>query len=489
MKKMLFVLTMLLAAAGFLFAAGQADGTKETTEMPELIWYFPGGPFTDSAPVYEALNELFVRDLGFTVDFKPSGGFGEYRETMPLSMAAGDKFDLVWTSSWCNSFLDAATDGLYAPLDDLLQEYAPTIWNDTADSLEATRVNGKIRAVWAQQIAAYTTVVKPRVEMIEEFGWDVSSVKSIRDIEPFLDEIKSAYPDIIPLSTRYPLGYWLTPYLGIASVGIPAIDTVIGVRVDDETVTVFNLMEDPEFITTIELAREWYLKGYIASDGLTYTDDQWTQMSNSGKIGIDVHNTWNPGSEVIQMPFGRYLQIPIGQSYQNTANITSTLNAVSAVSEYREEAVQLLEYLWKSPEAYNLLVWGLSGEHYEELGGGYINPDPDSGYYTNSPWVFGNTFISYLREGQNPESSTLTYELNQNAAKATVMGFVPDMDDIQVLAASVGTVKNQYFNAVLGGYMDPAEELPKFQAALKQAGIDTLIEELQSQVDDWLMTK
>lgn len=487
MKKIILVLMMVLMVSS-LFAAGEAESAD--AEMPELIWYVPGGPYTDSEVVYEALNEMFARDLGITVEFKPSGGFGEYRETMPLAMAAGDKFDLVWTASWCNSFLDASTDGLYAPLDDLLVEYAPTLWKDTGDSLEAARVDGKIRGVWAQQIAAYTSNVHLREPMIDEFGWDITSIEKIQDIEPYLAEIKAAYPDLVPLSTRQVIAAWMEPFMGIATLGITATDSVVGVRVKDESVTIFNKLEDPEFLSYISLARDWYLKGYIAKDGLTYTNDQWTQMKNSGNIGIDMHNTWVPGSETVSQPYGENtILVPFGESYQNTANITSTLNAVSAVSDYKVEAAKLLEYLWTSAEAYNTLVWGLPGKHYEELGDGFIKPNPDSGYYTNTPWVFGNTFISYLKEGQNPDATAMIYELNQNAKKATIMGFVPNLEDIQVQAASIGAVKEQYLNAVAGGYMDPAVELPKFQAALEQAGIDAYIEDLQVQVDAWLKTK
>ncbi len=487
MKKIIYVL-MLVLMAGTLFAAGQADAADDSEKLTELIWYVPGGPYTDSAVVYDALNEMFNRDLGINVEIKATGGFGEYRETMPLAMASGEKFDLVWTASWCNTFLDAATDGLYAPLDELLPKYAPTIWKDTGDSLEATRVDGKIRAVWAQQIAAYTSNVILRQPLIDKYGWDVSTIQTIQDIEPFLADIKANEPDLIPLSTRQPLSIWQLPFLQYAGLGV--IEPILAVRVEDETVTVFNLLEDPEYIAIIELAWDWYQKGYIAKDGLTYNNDQWTQMANAGKIGIDVHNTWVPGSEVSTSPYGELtFRVPFGQSFQNTNNITSTLNAVSAASDNKEAAVRLLEYLWTNEEAYNALVWGLSGKHYEELEGGFIRPNPDSGYYTNMPWVFGNTFMSYLKEGQNPEANALVYDLNQNAKKASVMGFIINLEDIQTLVASIDTVREQYNNAVCSGYMDPAVELPKYQAELKKAGIDELIAEVQAQIDAWLATK
>ena len=134
---------------------------------------------------------MLERDLGITVDIKATGGFGEYKETMPLAMAAGEKFDLVWTASWCNNFMDSASDGYYAGLDELLPQYAPTIWKDTKDALNATRVNGEIRGVWSQQIAAKTSNFSLLQSMIDKYGWDVSSIKEVEDLEPILADIKA----------------------------------------------------------------------------------------------------------------------------------------------------------------------------------------------------------------------------------------------------------------------------------------------------------
>lgn len=488
MKRIMLLLLALLMVFS-LSANGKDEASSGAAEMSELIWYVPGpGKYADKEIVYGALNEMLNKDLNVNLTIKESGGFGEYRETMPLAMASGQKFDLVWTSSWCNTFMDAATDGLYAGLDELLPQYAPTIWKDTKDSLEAARVNGEIRAVWSQQIAAYTSNVILRQSHIDKYGWDVSSIKSLEDIEPFLADIKKNEPELIPLSTRQSISAWMFPYLGYAGAGV--VNGTLLTRVDDEEVRLFNKLEDPDCLDYINLAWDWYNKGYIAKDGLTYNNDQWRQMEGAGKIAIDLHNTWVPGAEVQSTSYGdTTLRVPFGYSFQNTGNIVSTLNAVSAVSKNKEDAVRLLEYLWTSKDAYNLLVWGKAGAHYEELPGGFIKPNPDSGYYTNIPWVFGNTFLSLPKEGQNPNSNSLVYDLNQKAKKATIMGFIPNLEDIQTLVASVDTVVKQYDLALASGYVDPAVELPKYMDALKQAGIDELQTELQKQIDAWLKTK
>ncbi len=493
MKRVVAICAMaaMVLGGGSAFAAGNQEAAATAKAPVNLIWYAPGAgtfPYTDAQAVYDALNAKLAKDMGITLTMKVTGAFGQYKETMPLAMAAGEKMDMIWTSNWSNDYLKAATDGLYEPLDELLPKFAPTIWKDTKDVLEAVRVNGKIYGVWNQQIAAKTSNYIAREALVAKYGWKLDSVKQFSDLEPMLADVKKGEPDLIPISTRRPTAEWALPYLGITNVG--TLGDVMGVRVEDKSCKVFSLVDDPEFLKIINLSWDWFNKGYIAKDGMTYSNDQWGQMANGGRIAFDAHNTWVPGAEVAMAPYGqKTIRQPFGGSFVEGASITSTLNAVSSRSANKETSVKLLEYLWTNQEAFNLLVWGIEGKHYAKLPNGMIKPDPKAGYYTNSPWVYGNVFLSYPLDGTNPESPKMTYDLNQKAKKATIMGFALKLDPIKSLVASVSAVKDQFYYPVTAGYVDPADMLPKYRAALKQAGLDQLIAETQKQIDAWLATK
>lgn len=490
MKRFLCVILVLLAAGG-LFAKGQADKTAAKAAPVDLIWYVPGGgnfPYPDAAKVYAAFNEMTKKDLNTTVTFKVTGAFGDYNQTMPLALAAGEKFDIVWTSNWSNSYIDGASKGYYAPLDDLLPKYAPSIWKDTKDSLESARYKGKIMGVWSQQIAIVNSSVILRMPMIDKYKWDVSKIKMLQDIEPFLADIKKNEPTLIPLSGRNPAALWAAPYMGIIGPGV--LDNILAVRVDDKDCKVFLQPADPEYQTYVKLGRDWFVKGYYAPDGLTYTNDQWAQLWKTGKIAVDLHNGWVPGQEKINEAFGETsLRVPYGKPAQSTTNIINTLNAIGARSAHQVEAVKFLEWLWTNVKGYNTLVWGLEGQHYTKVSENIFNPNPNGGYFTNVPWVYGNTFIGYIRAEQNPETNKLVAEANRSARKATIMGFNIDMGPIKNLVASVSAVQTQYEKPVLTGYQDPDVELPKYIAALKKAGVDELIAAVQAQLDAWKKTK
>ncbi len=162
----------------------------------------------------------------------------------------------------------------------------------------------------------------------------------------------------------------------------------------------------------------------------------------------------------------------------------ANLQAVSSQSKHQEEAVKVLEYLWTNKAAFELLVWGIEGKHYTRLEDGRIQPDQSGGYYTNIPWVFGNTFHSVIAPAPL-DGPAKTKELNANAFKPHIMGFTPNMDEIKTEVAAVSAVLDQYDAAVQSGYTDPETELPEYIDALKQAGIDDLIAKLQAQIDAW----
>jgi putative aldouronate transport system substrate-binding protein len=234
------------------------------------------------------------------------------------------------------------------------------------------------------------------------------------------------------------------------------------------------------------MMREWYLAGYIPEDGLTYTGDQWRQLRNQNQLFAMPHNTYNPQNAELDINGITSRDWPVGNAVTLTGNIISTVNAVSSQSDRQAEAVQFLNWLWTSEEGYNMLVWGLEGRHYERLDDAHIRPDQDSGYYTNLPWMYGNTFQSYLLPNQDEGLFAQVRELNESSLKATSLGFVPDTDEIRTLVASVSAVLDQYMVPITGGYVDPDESIPELHAALDQAGLPELIDALQAQVDAWL---
>ena len=274
------------------------------------------------------------------------------------------------------------------------------------------------------------------------------------------------------------------PFFGFTGVGTPE-GGLLYTKVDDPTDKVFILPETPEYKQIAELGWRWNQKGYFPQDGVTYTANQWSNLVNQNKVAFWVHDTYNPqyeGQEVGGVVRAAY---PIGQPYVITGNITNTLQAIHANSTQKEKAMQLLNFLWTSKEAYNTLVWGIEGKDYTRIDANHIQPNRDSGYFTNVPWMYGNTFISYLQPGQPDDLFQKIKRLNDTARKAQILGFNPNVDEVKTLAASLKAVSDQYAYSVSNGYVDPATGIPEFLAAVKKAGVDEMKAKVQAQIDAW----
>jgi putative aldouronate transport system substrate-binding protein len=487
MKKLvMFLLIVSVLFSVTLAANGKSDASAG--ELKPLIWYVPGGagfPYneTEEAAVYTAFNEMAKEAIGTSVEIRAQGKFGEYNETMPLILASGEYLDLIWTAPWSNDFLKNANDGFYAGLDELLETYGKDILADTREQLEATRINGEIRGVWSQQIAAYNSNIQVQTPMAEKYGWDMDSVKSMRDIEPFLKDIAENEPDLLPFGVSGEPWKLAQNYYGIVNFSV--LPNVVGTYVADEDITVINLIESPEYRDWCSLMNDWYKKGYIPKDGLTYSFDQWNQLKNQSRTVFNHHNTYNPQNKAglrAGVPFDSFR---IGKPATITTNIINTINSVSAGSNQKEKAVELLNFLWTDKDAYNTLVWGLEGRHYQWTDATHIKPIEDSGYYTNIPWMWGNTFNSFLTGNQPETLFDEVRELNRTSIKAPSLGFNPNVEEVKTLIASVSAVVDQYNVPVSGGYIDPAKGISEYLDALKKAGVDELIEKLQMQVDAW----
>ena len=111
-----------------------------------------------------------------------------------------------------------------------------------------------------------------------------------------------------------------------------------------------------------------------------------------------------------------------------------------------------------------------------------------SGYAPAANWAFGDTFNAYVLEGQPADANAKTAEINNSAMASTILGFVFDTEPVKSEIASVSKVVQEY-EGLLGGELPVEETNAEFVEKLKIAGIDTVIAEMQRQVDAFMASK
>ena len=78
-----------------------------------------------------------------------------------------------------------------------------------------------------------------------------------------------------------------------------------------------------------------------------------------------------------------------------------------------------------------------------------------------------------------------TYDLNTTSPPSAAMGFNFNAEPVKTELANLAAVTGELSGPLTSGLVDPATALPDYLERLEQAGIQTVIEEAQRQLEEW----
>ncbi|MBO7745861.1 ABC transporter substrate-binding protein [Paenibacillus sp. MWE-103] len=456
-----------------------ANEPAKTDEAPaELTYYYIVYDMpADQQAVEDAINAYIKPKINATVKLKPVMEAG-YKDKINTMLAANESFDILWTSNWGGGDYDnKVAKGALLPLDDLLaktpalKDAIPQVaWDDT-------RVDGKIYGVPNMQIAAKAEGFAIQKRFIDKYNIDVNGIKSQMDIEPVLKTIHDNEPDIIPIATTSNMFDFGRQY-GYAAQGY---------KLGDPDYKIVDTVDKPEYKTFLDTMRRWYTSGYIYKDAATMKDDQLVSLLNTGKVAVEWNTTMKPGGEIDDKKrFGNNDVVYVRVSEPEFTGVRPTMNAISRTSKNPEKALEFLQLTSTDPTLFNLITFGIQDKHYTVVGDNTIRINQDGGYKGDQGWVFGNVLIGYLKEGQAPDTWERTKQLNETAKRPEVSGFNFNTEPYKTESVNIAAVSEQYGRALNTGAVDPAKVLPKYQEALKKAGVEKQTAEMQKQLDEWL---
>ena len=473
-KKLMSVLLCTAMAVGI-----SSCGNKQTAnegETPTLIWYVPGEKQADMSTVMEAANAIIEPAIGAKLDLRFIDQ-GSYTEKMNMSMSSQEVFDLCFTG-FVNPFDTTAKKGGYLSMNELL-ETTPDLWASIPEWLwEAGKINGEIYAMPNYQVVSNWQIPFVYTDLIEECDLDLSAVKTADDLEILLEKIHEKHPEKYPWRVANGPMLWGQDKESVAAG--------VYVETDDETLTAKTDIESESGLHTSQIIREWFKKGYIRSDSASVTDDNLDYVN--GKYAI-FQSTYKPSVEPeLESRLGADVTpIFIGEAYVTRASCTATMTAISRTSPNPDKAIKLIELMNTNKELYNIICYGIEGKHYTWLDDNHIKLDPASGYYLNASWKFGNQFNAYLIEGMADDVWERTIEMNNNAKKSPLLGFVFDPSAVSSEIAQVTAVSSEYA-ALYNGSREIDEFYDDYISRMKAAGIEKIREEAQRQLDEYKKT-
>jgi putative aldouronate transport system substrate-binding protein len=480
---------LLIAALAVFMALATIMGVMSCEATPagpayEIVWYVIGnGAQPDQQLVQDEINKyLASKNFGATLKLVPYD-WGSYDQKMQQIIATGQEFDICFTANWTNNYRLNATRGAFLDITDLVRKHAPKTVAMLGESfLNGSAINGRNFAIPANKEKAHNWGFIIRKDLAEKYNMDLSTIKTFTDIEPFLKTIKDNEPLVYPLEAAT----GESPRLALDWDKLADDDVPVALYPDNRSGKVMFELEAPETVALFEAMHKFYKAGYIRKDAATVSD--FNADEKAGKIFAAIKSL-KPGKDA-EMTIGTgqpWVQVEITPPVMSNRETTGSLQAISRTSKNPQKALEFIELFSTDPYLNNLVVYGIPGKHVDMVSDNVIKAGADNNLYNNPQgWMYGNQFINYLYESENPKKWQLFEEYNAAALPLMSLGFVFDITPVKNEISAVKNVWKEFLPGLETGTVNPATELPKAIEKFKAAGVDKIIAEAQQQYDAWL---
>ena len=496
MKKKLIA---LLLACVMLFAlsacggGGGEGGGGGDDEIYTVVMAFPtwvGAP-ADTKMVQDAINEITREKIGVEVEFQIYD-IGSYTQSLTLALAGGEQVDIC--SAMSVGYATLANQGYLLDMDenDLLKTYGKGIIDAVGQEfIDAARYGGKqLGLPGNKDMAQGRGCVAIQTKYLEGIGYQfpAGDEEIIRiteaELNDILDQIHAAYPniDLIRPATG-PMQYSTADYLG---------NSPFGVLMDyGKGSTVVDFFETDEYYDYCKMVYDWNQKGYISKDAATDT----TSVTELAKADVLVAYTTGgkPGIKS-QETLQNNCDMTIFQTKEDFVSSTGVAGMPWCITVNTDNAVatmKLLNEFYTNKELANLLAYGIEGTHYTLTANGQYSPDgcTNPGGFSTLMFLSPNEYLLYVPETDDPQLWQQMKDFNSNAEQSIASGFLFDATGVSTELTAVQNVYNEYQQQLEYGFLDPDTGIPEMVNKMMNAGLQTIIDAKQAQLDEWLAAK
>ncbi len=479
-----FVLAMLMAFVLVLSACGgsknntEGNSNEPAVEAPvNLIWYTIGTPQQDVDKVMEAVSKYTLEKINATITMKMVD-WGDYPQKMQVNVASGEPMDIIFTASGGFDYVQNARKGAFMEMDDLLEKYGKGI-KDTIDPafLEGSKVDGHNYGIPANKELPQENVWRFNKNLVDKYNLDISNVRSLESLEPLLKTIKEKEPNV----TAFGMDKNFLPNVPFDYViqNLP-----MAVKLDTTDYKIVNILETPEMKQALTTMHKYYEAGYIAPEAATTgsTND----LTTSGNWFTDMAQTQPLADNLWSASYGYpVVSTPASNSIINNNSVQGSIMAISANSAHPEKAMEFLNLLNTDPVLRNMVDSGIEGEHYKKIDDTHMENLPASKSYDMPSYSLGNNMLLYLNPNDQSDKWEQFKKFNAEGVDSPILSFNFDSTKVATEMAAVQNVKEQFWASLMTGTVDPEEYLPKAIEKFKEAGLDKVIAEAQTQLDAW----
>lgn len=466
----------------------QAKGEPYTVTM-----VLQGSQQPDEERIEGKINEILEKELNAKLDIVVLP-WASASQQLQLMLSGDEKIDCFYTNA--TNAVQYMHSGQIMDLSELVDKYGKNLKEMYGEEvLKSNSLDGFVFGVPNEIERGSIPAVFMRKDLVEKYGIDTSAIKTPQDLEPVFEKVKAGEQDMTML---FSINEGDTPVSRLFGGDALSDSYILGGLMDQLNDTkIENFFASDWYRDTTAMLYDWYQKGYISKDAGTDTEN-WRTVCKAGNL-FSLFFAYHPGTPVeFESSTGYEFEIVPFREYpiKNCQTYNGIIYSIAQNSENPEKTMEVLDYIYGSPEVMNLLNWGEEGVDYvlEDKENGIINyPEgvtaDNVGYSLNLGWELPNQFIAYKWTGSDPELWEKMKEFNDSAKVSKAVGFCFDNTQYESQIAALVNVVKQYTGSLNSGSADPDTYLPEFLDALEAAGINDIIAAKQEQFDKWLANK
>lgn len=498
-----------------------ADDKEELEQVTIQLWIGGPGKQKDSDKVWELFNEKLQEYVPNTTVEISCMANADYPSKFNQMLASGEAVDLAWVASWMTGPMsENIKDGNLMPLDELVEKYGQGIREELGDEvLDMHRYaeddqlyyliswQGLYSNVRAFKVPtefaelAGDTWIEDTQKVVSKWWNDYSGTDDLQAVFDQLDIYFKALQDNDKLYAGMNTGTfydWCYAQQFSSEGSLQIRNNNVGVVHKDDTFTVIDAIESDYYKVYAENMADFYKKGYIRSD-IASLEKGTLKFVTGGELTpnttvIDVHNALTPDTDkMYSATCGMDISLVQIEEEGYMSKGDATAMAVPYCADEPERAMMVLNALYTEPELYQLLIYGIEGEHYTDNNDGTVttpygsqgNSEADYGLWK---WTIGTCKNSLVTQADTPDYYEQLQAQEEGAIISPFNNFAFDTTSVQDICAALKAIDDEYGAMIGKGYMGDewAATLEKWSAERKAAGVDTLIEEMQRQIDEYV---
>ena len=476
------ILCGILLGAGSIGIGEAAAQEKQNICTITIENVTRGEEYPDTEKVEEAVNAITVPAIQCRVKIE-NCSIRDHASRINTMTAERGQIDLINTGLTV-SLSELAANGKIIPLDALLQEHGRELMEKAGNLLSATMVNGSIYAVPANLYASKAMGIGYNKTIAEKFGIPLHEGMAMEELEAAGMILKEQGIYLTSQGngelTAFPAYYDLEAFGGDLNYGV-IFEPV-------ENMEIVNAYESSQYREYCETIKRWRKQGYIPTDSI-FGGENGEKLFYNEKAFYQWSSV-SPASERIirgkHLDFEQVL-LALTENVLSTESVVESTWGITASCENPEKAMEFLNLLYTDAEVANLLQNGLEVQEYEKVSENVIRYADESGLgYGTSFSFFGDGCQLYYFEPATENFHEELKAFDRQARISLTMGYLFDPSGLSPEIAAVSSVVSEYRPILETGMADDVQEfLDEFNFALKQAGIDRIIEENRRQLDIW----